>query len=163
MLAPRVITCIDDCIKFTIDALNHKMQQLDAVDRLMDAEEVSSINRLDNPHPIGRYAVVYEGDTYKDTIIPQQIEQPQDTSIMVLIIVKSIPGKKQPNFYIDLAKKALAGLEIEDNKRSQNKVWLSDVKFVNEDKAGEWWYSLTVVFPSMFIEEEILLKSNGEM
>lgn len=163
MLAPRKITCIDDCIKFAIDGLNHGLQNLDAVDRLMDAAEVSSINRLDNPHPIGRYAVVYEGDTYKNTIIPQQIEQPQDTSIMVLIIVKSIPGKKPPHFYIDLAKRSLAGLEIENNRRPENKVWLSDVKFVNEDKAGEWWYSLTVVFPTMFVEEEIFLKSNGEV
>jgi hypothetical protein len=148
---PLNIKGAKDLVKTTLEAAILKLENPEDV---VKVEYPLSVEEYKLNQPKGALLVFYKGGEYKDTKLENAIHQDRNMHIGVMAVIKKKQSGMDPEDYIDFCRTALTGLEIAVT-RGDNKSFPIADEWIKEE-GGEWWYIITVVIPTLNIEQEIL-------
>ena len=140
--------------KLVKEALEAAILELEDPGDVVKVEYPLSVEEYKLNHPRGALLVFSKGGDYKDSKLESAILQDRNMQIGVIAVIKKKQSGMEPEDYIDFAKETLTGLEISVDRGDHKSYPIQD-EWIKEE-GGEWWYGLTVVIPTLNIEQEIL-------
>lgn len=148
---PLNIKGAKELVKTTLEAA---ILELENPEDVVKVEYPLSVEEYKLNHPKGALLVVYKGADYKDTKLELAILQDRDIHIGIIAVIKKKSSGMDPEDYIDFVRETLTGLEITVD-RGDNKSFPFEDMWMKEE-GGEWWYAITVLIPTLNIEQAIL-------
>jgi hypothetical protein len=133
--------------KWVIDKLKEGLSLLSDQD-IIPVESPMSLENYKLSHPIGAVLVVYAGSTFSNRDAVNKVIADRLLEFGILVIIRDVPGKLKPEYYLQYCIDFLAGL-----KYGNEIIYFTEDRF-EEESGGVWSYYARLIVPVQFISRD---------
>lgn len=127
-----------------VNKLKEQMSLLSDND-IIPVESPSSIENYKLSHPVGSVLVIYSGSQFNRREAVNSIIADRDLEFGVVVIVRDVPGKLKPEYYLQYIIDSLNGLKYKDEL-----CYVAEDTF-QEEVGGVWSYYIKLIVPTIYI------------